>query len=562
MNSENNSFSIPLGHHPEENQLLLALERELSPEEFALVEQHLGQCWSCRARYDEMQRGILAFVEYRERRYLPSLRVPPDDYRSFPGRLRAYIGSNRPAGVFARIWQRIIHIFAVPGQVRWATVVATVLAAVLLWTEVLHPPTVSANELLTRAVAAQTREVARQASGRGSTVRQRLQIRGSGKTVVREFEWTPGKPIPHAGWSQQADPSKWVAPLTAEGFVNWRESLREKKDEVSRSGELMMLRTTTAEHVIREASLVVRGDDFRPVRQHLRFADNRELEITELDFQVREDEPLQSGVLQQSPPPSPSVEKPLANLDEVEMQARYALFAGQLDLGEDLRIAQESGLVVVSGIVSSPEREKAMASVLADLPHVRISFRAPGAPGDDTTSATQKTQEGSSSTLPLLKDRLDRTFSSREETIAFVDRCLDVSDTQLSHGWALKRLLDRYSPDAEQHLSSAARDRLIEMVSAHAREIGRRNGELQPLLDLLPGSRTTAPPTPPNWRFAVTSLFAELRRQDTTVASLVVGSRASGTDIAAAAATLRSTHRNIEALARSTVDLVDNRTPQ
>jgi predicted anti-sigma-YlaC factor YlaD len=54
--------------HPDENQLLLALEKELSPDEAARVEQHLGQCWSCRARFDEMERGILSFVEYRERR--------------------------------------------------------------------------------------------------------------------------------------------------------------------------------------------------------------------------------------------------------------------------------------------------------------------------------------------------------------------------------------------------------------------------------------------------------------------------------------------------------------
>ena len=63
--------------HPDENQLLLALEREVPEEEIAEVERHLGTCWNCRARYHEMQRGILTFVEYRERFICPRSSPPP-----------------------------------------------------------------------------------------------------------------------------------------------------------------------------------------------------------------------------------------------------------------------------------------------------------------------------------------------------------------------------------------------------------------------------------------------------------------------------------------------------
>ncbi len=79
MNTETEKTSFGAEGHPDENQLLLALERELSPEETAQVEKHLGNCWSCRARSSEMQSGILAFVEYREKRYLPSLEPPPHE---------------------------------------------------------------------------------------------------------------------------------------------------------------------------------------------------------------------------------------------------------------------------------------------------------------------------------------------------------------------------------------------------------------------------------------------------------------------------------------------------
>ena len=73
MNTEIEKTAFSGDGHPDENQLLLALERELSQQETAEVERHLGNCWSCRARSSEMQSGILAFVEYREKRYLPSL---------------------------------------------------------------------------------------------------------------------------------------------------------------------------------------------------------------------------------------------------------------------------------------------------------------------------------------------------------------------------------------------------------------------------------------------------------------------------------------------------------
>jgi hypothetical protein len=87
MNSETKP-ATRLDGHPDENDLLLALERELPPEEIEEIEKHLGECWSCRARFEEMQRGILVFVEYREDRYLPPLEGPPNAFRSFPGNAR------------------------------------------------------------------------------------------------------------------------------------------------------------------------------------------------------------------------------------------------------------------------------------------------------------------------------------------------------------------------------------------------------------------------------------------------------------------------------------------
>jgi anti-sigma factor RsiW len=133
MNQELKPVSFAADGHPEEDQLLLALERELPQDDAARVEQHLGKCWSCRARYEEMQRGILAFVEYREKRYLPLVAAPPDDTSGFRDRLRNFLEEKSPVGFLTRIWRGPMRFVALPGQVRWVGAVAATMAGVIFW---------------------------------------------------------------------------------------------------------------------------------------------------------------------------------------------------------------------------------------------------------------------------------------------------------------------------------------------------------------------------------------------------------------------------------------------
>jgi anti-sigma factor RsiW len=356
MNQELKPVSFAADGHPDEDQLLLALEQELPPDDAARVEKHLGNCWSCRARYEEMQRGILAFVEYREKRYLPLVAMPPDDTSGFRDRLRIFLKESSPVGLLTRIWRGLIGFVALPGQVKWVNVrwvsaVAATMAGVIFWVYVIgNPGVMSASELLTRAVAAQNPPVAAVTSGRRHTVHQEMQIRSGNQTVVRDFQWTAGNPIGQARWNGQADLFSWSAPLTAEGFAGWRNSLREKKDTVKRAGNLLTLDTATSQDFIRDASIVIRAGDFHPVEQHLRFANNQRLDFIELAFAIDEEpqpapEPLAPGPIAQAPslpagvpaPPAPTVPPP-ADLDEAELQLRYTLFNHKWDVGEDLVI--------------------------------------------------------------------------------------------------------------------------------------------------------------------------------------------------------------------------------
>ena len=560
MNTEPKKTPFSADGHPDENQLLLALERELSLEETAEVEQHLGNCWSCRARSSEMQSGILAFVEYREKRYLPSLEPPPHDFGGFPGKLGRVEAEGKPDGLALRIWRNIWHFMTSSNQVKWVSATAATMVVVIFWTQVLlNPSTVSASEFLARATSAQNPGT--QGNKVSRTAHQRVRITNGQQTVVREFEWTVGSPIPQARWQMKAEPSKWNAPFTADGFAAWRDSVSTRKDKVKRSGDRWTLDTTAVDDLVKEAWLVVRASDFHPLEQHIRFADDRQLDFEELAFEISPPKRPDSesvapariapdSIAPNSAAKTPEVaSEPAVDLNETELELRYAMFANKWDLGEDLLIARTPSGVALSGTASSGDRAASMQSILSSLPNVQISITAPVAV--DRPAASNPSGPGKSaaaSPTPLLKDSLDGAFTSPEQRREFVDRCLAVSDTALSHAWTLKKLVDRYSESEERLLKTESQDKLREMLRTHLQQLADANAELDPLIELLPGSRAQGTAVPGDWRTGILALFAQVQRQDSLVASLVAGTQANGQDAAAASGSLRSVHQAIAAV--------------
>jgi hypothetical protein len=555
MNTETEKISFGADGHPDENQLLLALERELSPEETAQVEQHLGNCWSCRARSSEMQMGILAFVEYREKRYLPSLE-PPYDFGSFPRELRRIADERKPDGVAVTIWRSVWRFLCSSNQVKWVSATAAIMALVIFWTQVLlNPSTVSASEFLARASAAQNPGT-QEKSPVNRTAHQRVRISNGQQAVIREFEWTVGSRIPQARWEMKAEPSKWNEPLMADGFAEWRDSVSRRKDKVKRSGDRWTLDTTAVGDLVREAWLVVRANDFHPVEQHIRFADDRQLDFEELAFEISTTQrPINESVASAQIAPgslakAPEVaSEPTLDPNETELELRYTMFANQWDLDEDLLITRTQGGVAVNGTASSADRAESMHSILSGIPNVQISINAPVAV--DRPTASNPSVHGKSapaSSTPLLKDVLDSAFTSPEQRREFVDRCLAASDAELSHAWALKKLVDRYSEPEERLLKTESQAKLEEMLRAHLQQLGAANAELDLLIGLLPSSSAQHPDVPGSWRASILALFAQVQRQDSLVASLIVGTQANGRGTAAASASLRSAHEAIGVL--------------
>jgi hypothetical protein len=539
--------------HPDESQLLLALEQELPPEGIAEIERHLGQCWSCRARSDEMRRGILAFVEYRENRYLPSLAQPPNEFRNFPGELRKVVHEGDSPSLTTRLKEALAALLTLPASIRWSTAIAFVAALALFWTHVLfNPSIVSASEFLARAIAAQNPGEPAQSFGR-KAVHQRIQVRSGARSVIRDFSWMAADTTHSPAWEITDNPEKWNSPMTAEGFSLWRNSLVAKTDAVTRSQQLLTLTTTPSTGSIKAASLVVRAADFHPLEQHIVFANEQVLDFFEMGFEVLEVTPG-NEISRQAPSPGPTRGgKVHKDLGEIEMTVRYQLFTDTLDLGEDLQIDQAGNEVIVSGVASSKERADAIKSLLSKMDGVRVRVSFPQAASISSFSANPK-KAAVAQAVSLAEALLSKEFPSSNERAYFVNAWLAASDKTLAHAWAMKRLAERYSEQDESNLSPASVDKLGEMLRVHLRGAGQANADLESLLKLLPSSAEATPLNPSDLRSGIMLLFRNAQEQDSLTAKLVASTPAAGEDLSTASRKLRDAHRAIQFLSVSLRD--------
>lgn len=63
--------------HISDEDLLLAIDGELAEDQAAEVAAHLEDCWSCRARRQEIESAIAVFMKVHERNLVPGcLRLP------------------------------------------------------------------------------------------------------------------------------------------------------------------------------------------------------------------------------------------------------------------------------------------------------------------------------------------------------------------------------------------------------------------------------------------------------------------------------------------------------
>jgi hypothetical protein len=324
--------------HISEDDLLLYADGELNREQSAQTQAHLEACWSCRARAEKYEETIRSYVDYRESVQKPVDEEPPGGWRKFHrkldelivekghpstvSRLRGWLGSLRPAlPDFSFHPQMVARFVAV-------SVIAAIVVALVLFKSN-QVTTVSANELIQRAVDAQASSI-RQTSQ--PVLHQRLQLKRKTQAKEEAVAWETwndvtnarfaevvnatelrkqGEATPDTETRRHGDTAKetgsrrprvspspsplpelvtdlnnvFVAnkmdpkhPLSATSFKSWRDSLAQKQDDVTRTklssgADGLTLRTlvlgTVNDGAIKEATFTVRASDWHPVTQTL-----------------------------------------------------------------------------------------------------------------------------------------------------------------------------------------------------------------------------------------------------------------------------------------------------
>ena len=165
----NNRYS----KHASDEQLLRALDGELSAQDLSAVQEHIEACWSCRARSEQMERAISRLVVWRNVE-LASYPPPPSGGRQRLARALAeqttqpenasfwrsvlrfvpFLGSRHGRHPVAVGWLRAAQVL-IPALERnraqyLSGAVAIVMVLLLVISPVLNPPVVAAAVFLER----------------------------------------------------------------------------------------------------------------------------------------------------------------------------------------------------------------------------------------------------------------------------------------------------------------------------------------------------------------------------------------------------------------------------
>jgi hypothetical protein len=541
--------------HLSDEKLLLALDGELAAGESAQVKIHLQACWSCRARSEQIEEAIASVVEYRDLLVTSFGPISTSGRAKFVMQLQQLSRSVGSPALRSRIvgTLRALQVFSKVTLPRHAAISGLVMATLLLL--LLARPwevrKVSASQLLENA---QVSEVRALHSVARPVVYQKLSIRigdqAVTRTIYRDSEGVrqtdrvdvsgrtgaPSKGVGSPSELQKRSESmqsakneieqtfrqahlNWQDPLSAATYKDWHNNLDEKQDQVSLTGnDLVTLTTTTDEGPIAEARLTFRTPDFHPIAAILLLHDARQVEVTELVWNVFPLEAVDPAIFSTEPirplevahsanlVPSPSSPTD-AELAESELQARVAIHAEGADLGEqieldrDLPVARRSSnerSVIVRGIVSTLERKNSLLAALQGIPHVQLRLETVEEAATQQNAVTadktwgiknQVTQEAlalesratsASAEAPpnefpsgafngrrALEQQLEERYPKAEDRSAFINGVVELVQDALAHAWALRRLRDHYGPETVAELSRGSRQTLELLIRDH-----------------------------------------------------------------------------------------------
>jgi hypothetical protein len=608
--------------HLSDEKLLFALDGELAAGESAQVKIHLQACWSCRARSEQIEEAIASVVEYRDLLATSFGPISAGGRAKFVTQLHQLSRSVGSPTLRSRLvgTLRAVQAFSQGALPRHAAISGLVMATLLLlfFTRPWEVRKVSASELLenaqvsevralhsvTRPVVYQklrikigdeavTRTIYRDLDG----LRQTDRVDVSGRTGDSSNGVASPRQLQKRSESMQSARNEieqtflqahlnWQEPLSAATYKDWHNNLDEKHDQVSLSGNnLLTLTTTTDEGPIAKARLTFRMPDFHPIAAILLLHDARQVEVTELVWDVLPLEAVDPAIFSTEPikpldgarsanlvpPPSSPTD---AELAESELQARVAIHAEGADLGEQIELDRDlpasrpssSGRsVVVRGIVSTLERKNSLLAALQGIPHVQFRLQTveeaatqQNAVAADKTEGieNQVTQEAlvlesraASASLEArpneppagafkgrraLEQQLEERYPKAEDRSAFINGVVELVQGALAQAWALRRLRDHYGPETVAQLSRGSRQTLELLIRDHVLVLRQNVDEARDMVATIvlpepvaevPGRSIDVPTSaaaPVNdWRYNVTEIFPEVQEVNEDIAALL-----------------------------------------
>ncbi len=323
-------------------------------------------------------------------------------------------------------------------------------------------------------------------------------------------------------------------PLSAVSYQSWHNTLQHQRDEVTRSKlpggvDALTLHTVSAVQVnvgqIADAVFIVRAKDWQPstLRLNVRADEvNHIYELTEdlsevlnlaqVDPKIFANETVASAPAPKASPQMSPASSPLAKLNsstvpllvqpiataDLEVEALRLLNQVGADLGEQISVKRTSdGTLQINGIVETAQRKTEIINALAPIannPAIRVEIQTVAEAvakqsHTPTPSPSTRAVEIAGNTMaaePELRAYFTRDGGNTDEAVRkYAARMVGLSNQGMDHLWAMKRLLNQFSPEEQRALTPQARDKWFGLIRAHARSYQQSSQslrrELQPM---------------------------------------------------------------------------------
>lgn len=333
-------------------------------------------------------------------------------------------------------------------------------------------------------------------------------------------------------------------PLSAASFRAWLSSLAGKQETVTKTAtpdgaEVFALHATAPgagrPGQITEATLTIRAGDWHPLELRLRAKTEQSEHLYELAEEVSEVVSLNKigpevfatyqpaappavaanaspGASAELPPaaPSPAAAEAAANpapanasrpvaTAELEIEVLRLLNQANADLGEQIAAKRApDGTLLVSGIVATEKRKAELLQALSPVaghPAVRLEIQTvneavarqkPAKSANKTAAEDVAVEENSIAAESDLRAYFARQGGNPDEAARrFAAQMVSGSRSATQHLYAMKRLMEQFSPAEQSKLTPEAREKWLSLLRGHARSYQQKaaalRGQLKPV---------------------------------------------------------------------------------